>query len=569
VLEALLAYADAIGAPVRLDGSFGAGLWQYLSDTEAGQARLWGIAFAALVTIVVAFASGPWLLATAVLLGAASLVAVAQLGHQGGTADHNVAWPALFLHMAFAAVWLGGLGGLLLARSREVVARFSSIALLCFVVVGGSGLISGWIRIGSLAGLATPYGALLVVKSVALIGLGVIGVVHRSWAIKRLPGPTPETGVGAPAAQAGTGLRHRGGRAFWGLVVAELALMGLAFGMGAALSVSPTPQSDVPVDTSPAALLTGAPLPAPPSALNYLFGFSFDPIWFSIVVAGAFFYLAGVVRLARRGDRWPVLRTVSWLLGLVALLWATNGGVAGYVDYLFSAHMLAHMSLGMLVPVLLVPGAPITLALRAIRPRKDGSRGGREWILAVVHSPWMRIVGNPYVAAAIFVGSLWVFYYTPLFRWAVSNHLGHEWMILHFLIAGYLFVQALIGIDPAPSRPPYPVRLLLLLATMAFHAFFGLGIMSSTGLLVADWFGAMGWDAWFTALQDQQSAGGIAWSVGELPTLALAITVAVQWARSDDRLQKRLDRKADRDGDAELEAYNAMLARQAQRDGRP
>jgi len=546
VFEALLAYADAIGAPIRLDGTFGAGLWQYLSDTEAGQARLWGIVFAALVTIIVAFASGPWLLAAALGLAAASLVAVAQLGHQGGTADHNVAWSALFLHMAFAAVWLGGLGGLLLAPQREVVERFSSIALVCFLVVAGSGLVSGWIRIGDFAGVATPYGTLLVIKTVAVAGLGAIGVVHRRWAIRRLPR----------------------GTAFWGIVIGELALMGVAFGMGAALASSPTPVSDIPVDTSPAALLTGAPLPAPPSAANYLFGFSFDPVWFSIVVGGAVLYLAGVVRLARRGDRWPVLRTVSWLAGLLALLWATNGGVAGYVDYLFSAHMLAHMSLGMLIPVLLVPGAPITLALRAIRPRKDGSRGAREWILAIVHSPWVRIVGNPYVAAAIFVGSLWIFYYTPIFRWAVSNHLGHEWMIIHFLIAGYLFVQALIGIDPAPARPPYPVRLLLLLATMAFHAFFGLGIMTSTGLLLADWFGAMGWDAGFTALQDQQSAGGIAWSIGEIPTLALAITVAVQWARSDTRLQRRLDRKADRDGDAELAAYNAMLARQARRDAR-
>ena len=98
---------------------------------------------------------------------------------------------------------------------------------------------------------------------------------------------------------------------------------------------------------------------------------------------------------------------------------------------------------------------------------------------------------------------------------------------------------------------------------MAFHAFFGLAILSGTGLLLADWYGAMGWGA--DALKDQQAGGGIAWSVGEIPTVTLAIIVAILWSRSDERESKRYDRKADRDGDAELEAYNEMLAERARR----
>jgi len=219
-----------------------------------------------------------------------------------------------------------------------------------------------------------------------------------------------------------------------------------------------------------------------------------------------------------------------------------------------------------MIPVLLVPGAPITLALRAFKARHDGSRGPREWILGLVHSRWFRTMGNPYLAAVIFVAGLWVFYYTPLFSWASTTHLGHEWMLFHFLIAGYLFIQAVVGIDPAPNRPPHAVRLLLLLVTMAAHAFFGLAIMTGSGLMLADWFGAMGWDLGITALQDQQRAGGIAWGVGEFPTIVLAITVAIQWARSDEREARRRDRAAERDGDAELAAYNAELAKLASRD---
>lgn len=562
VASALLEFASLLGTPIRFDEAFGVGLWQFLTTTESGVAWATAAVLVALAAVVTAFTRSLWFLALAAILGGSALVAVSQLGHVAGTLDHNVAWSALFLHMLFAALWVGGLAALAIARAdiaasvdpaergtreRTLAARYSSIALLAFVVVAGSGTVSAWLRIGGLDGLWTPYGALLAVKVAALVAIGVLGIIHRRWAIRRLP--------------------SRG--AFWGIVVVELALMGVASGAAAALGATAPPVPPVPLGDSPAELLTGAPLPPPPSVERYLFGFEPDLIWLPLIIALAFFYLAGVRRLGRRGDRWPVLRTISWLSGLLVLAWITSGGINAYQDVLFSAHMLAHMVLGMLVPVLLVPGAPITLALRAIRKRDDGSRGPREWLLAIVHSPWFRLLGNPYVAAIIFVASLWVFYYTPVFRWATTTHLGHEWMILHFLLSGYLFVQALIGIDPAPNRPPYPVRLLLLLATMALHAFFGLALMTGTGLLLADWYGAMGWDLGTTALEDQQRAGGIAWSVGEIPTVALAIAVAVLWSRSDAREQRRSDRKADREGDAELEAYNRMLASRARRSDEP
>jgi len=133
------------------------------------------------------------------------------------------------------------------------------------------------------------------------------------------------------------------------------------------------------------------------------------------------------------------------------------------------------------------------------------------------------------------------------------------------VITGYLFVQALIGVDPGPKRFGYPQRLILLIATLAFHAFFGLALMTGDTLLLADWFGAMGrtWGA--TPLQDQQAGGAIAWGIGELPTAALTIIVAIQWARSDERDARRLDRASDRSGNEDLSEYNRMLERLAQR----
>jgi putative copper resistance protein D len=253
---------------------------------------------------------------------------------------------------------------------------------------------------------------------------------------------------------------------------------------------------------------------------------------------------------------------VLWIAGLLLLLWVTNGPINVYERYLFSVHMLGHMLLGMAIPVLLVLGAPITLALRTVRKRDDGSRGVREWLLLVIHSRVAGVLTNPLVAAGLFALSLWVFYYSPLFRWATEDHVGHTWMVIHFLVTGFLFAQVLVGIDPIPKRPPYPLRLLLLLATMAMHAFFGLSLVTGEALLLADWYGAMGRTWGLGPLADQQAGGGVAWSVGEIPTVVLAILVAVMWSRSDARDAKRQDRAADRDDDAELKAYNEMLSRQ-------
>ncbi|MFC5857763.1 cytochrome c oxidase assembly protein [Agromyces flavus] len=554
----VLTFMLVTGAPFDLGDRFGAQLGQFATTIELGRAWLTTTLVAAAVTVLCFAVRNHTALVFVTVLAVVALVPMAQQGHAAGTAGHSEAITALGLHLVFVAAWLGGLVTLVLLkpaldgdRLGVVLARYSTVALVCFIVVAISGYASAALRIGSWDQLTTGYGILVVVKVAALIALGLFGAAQRRILIGRMTRPAAST----------TGT-------FWLLVAVELAFMGLASGVAAALARTATPVSE---DTAgqlartPAEILTGEPLPPWPEPWRYFTEWNPDLLWLLLCGFGIFFYVAGVVRLHRRGDRWPVWRTILWVSGLALLAWVTSGGVNVYEQTLFSAHMLAHMVLTMAVPVLLVPGAPVTLAARAIRPRKDGSRGGREWILLAVHSRFASIIANPIVAAVLFAGSLWVFYYSPLFRWTMEDHIGHEWMVAHFLITGYLFVQSLIGIDPVPYRLPYPFRLLLLLGTMAFHAFFGLSIMMSSGLLLADWYGAMGWGT--DALADQQVGGGIAWSIGEIPTLALAIAVAVQWARSDAKETKRRDRHADRTGEAELEEYNARLAALAQRDG--
>lgn len=553
--SAFFTFLAAYVEPVALDDRFGRLIAAFLSTTELGQAWLATTLMAAAVTVLCFAVRSPAVLAGVALVAVAALWPVAQTGHTGGTADHDAAVTAVYLHSVFAAVWVGGLLTIVLARRAladrlpVVLARYSTIALVAFIVVATSGLVSAQLRMGGLEALATPYGAIVAAKVVALIGLGAFGAAYRRSLIRRLE------------------REQRPRTTFWIIVTAELALMGIASGLAAALARTPTPVAQVPVDQvadpSPAEILTGAPLPPAFEAWRLATEWDLNLLWALLAGFGAFFYLAGVVRLHRRGDAWPLHRTILWTLGMITLVVVTSGGLAVYERYLFSVHMLGHMVLSMGIPVMLVLGAPVTLAARAIHARKDGSRGPREWILAIVHSRFASIVGHPLVASVVFAVSLLVFYYSPLFSWAVSDHLGHQWMIVHFLLSGYLFVNALIGVDPAPYRPPYPIRLIILLATMAFHAFFGLSLITGTGLLLPEWFGAMGREWGQAPLADQQTGGGIAWSVGEIPTLVLAMLVVWSWSRADGRETKRLDRRADRDGDADLEAWNAMLAERA------
>ena len=550
-----LTFMNFYTKPITFDSNFGAVLGQFLATTEVGQAWLATTLVAAAVTVLCFAVRNRTALLFVTAFAGVGLIPMALQGHSADAAGHDAAVTSLGLHLVFAAIWLGGLLTIVFSRKTleggrigPVLSRYSSLAIICFIVVAASGYVNAALRVGTLPQLLTPYGILVLIKVFALGALGLFGLVQRRFLVAKM-----QRSLGA------------GNKFFWWFLVAELAFMGLASGVAAALARTATPVVQVQVTTSPAWILTNEPLPPELTFARYFTSWNFDLLWVLVIAFLAFFYLAGVWRLRARGDAWPWHRTVLWLAGLALLFYVTNGGVNAYEKYLFSAHMLGHMLLGMMIPVLLVPAAPITLALRTIARRADGSRGPREWIMLFVHSRISGLLSNPIVAAVLFAGSLWVFYYTPLFSWATTDHIGHTWMIVHFLVTGYLFVQSLIGVDPVPYRAPYPLRLLTLLGTMGFHAFFGLTLMTGTGLLLANWYGAMGRPWGPSAIVDQQTAGGIAWSVGEIPTVILAIVVAVMWSRSDAKDAKRLDRKAERDGDADLLEYNRMLAGRAGR----
>jgi cytochrome c oxidase assembly factor CtaG len=269
-------------------------------------------------------------------------------------------------------------------------------------------------------------------------------------------------------------------------------------------------------------------------------------------------YLVGVVRLTRSGVTWPWWRTASFVLGALSLFFATGTGLNGYGMVLFGVHMAQHMVLSMISPLLLLCGSPITLALRAL-PRGTGTAGTpRALLLELLHSRFARVVSHPAFTVPLFLASLYGVYFTPLFDDLMANPLGHQFMLAHFLVTGLLFFGPILGQDPWPRTVGYPGRMLELLIPVPFHAFFGVSIMMADTLVVQTFASPpASWGV--DPLADQSTAGAIAWSFAELPTVIVLAVVFFAWASSEERRGRRLDRQAERDADAELDAYNARL----------
>ncbi|WP_083955982.1 cytochrome c oxidase assembly protein [Tersicoccus phoenicis] len=558
VVVTVLTYSDVSGTPLSAEPTFTAQLAYFVTALGAGRAWLAITVIAAVVTTLALGVRRLTGLALTALLALGATIPLSLIGHSASAGDHTGAASSLGLHLVGISLWVGGIGALAVAApalgslTGVTLRRFSAVAGIAFVLVAASGVINAAIRLGDWSALASPYGTLVIAKTVATLVLGGFGFAHRRWVI-------PWFTAGRLSAR----------RALGQLIVGEVVVMAATMGLGVALSRSatPAPEELVPApDASPALLLSGYELPPELTPARLLSEWRWDWLWVAVALLAAVGYLRGVWVLHRRGDAVPVLRTLSWLAGCAALVYVTSGGLSVYGRVMFSVHMVDHMALTMVVPLFLVVGAPVTLALRALRPRRDGTRGPREWILRVLHSRFSALITHPVVAAALFVGSLVVFYYTPLFGFAMTEYVGHELMNLHFLLTGYLFLLVLIGTDPLPRRPVYPLRLVLLLATMAFHAFFGVTLMSSTTLLQPDYFGNLGRPWGLSPIADQQLGGAFAWGIGEIPTVLVAIGVAVMWSRADSRESRRRDRAADRNNEAELSAYNDMFARLARHD---
>jgi putative copper resistance protein D len=554
-----LTISDVSGHPL-VDHLNPVTIWRLADLIYTASAWRWTAMLAATVMLaslsVLRWSWTPLLLAGSLM----TLVPLGLTGHSSAGGSHDLATNSLLIHLVAATLWAGGLLALLTHALRGgehtdlAARRFSAIALWCWVAMALSGLVNALVRVTPSDLLTTGYGRLVVAKFVALCVLGVAG-----WRQRRAGVAALQADPSAPTVSKARGVLIR-------LALTEAVVFGLTFGVAVGLGRTPPPPPPLRVPSIPEAEI-GYDLEGPPTLARILFDWRFDLIFGTAAIVLAGLYVAAVVRLRRRGDRWPPGRIVAWLLGCLALLFVTSSGVGRYMPAMFSMHMVAHMGLSMLVPILLVLGAPVSLALRALPAAgRNDPPGMREWILAALHSRLSRLLTNPVVATVLFVAGFYGLYFSNLFDTTVSSHAGHMAMNLHFLISGYLFYWVVIGVDPTPRPIPPLAKVAVVFASLPLHAFFGVELMGTRTVLGAAYYRSLGLPWHTDLLGDQRLGGGIAWAAGELPLVIVMIALLVQWARSDERTARRLDRAAERNDDAELTAYNAMLAELARRE---
>ncbi|GJF10376.1 ABC transporter permease [Mycolicibacterium cyprinidarum] len=553
VLMVALTVSDVSGQPLstRLGP---ADIWSVAGLIDVAGAWRWTALFAFAVTVV----SAPvlrWSWTPVLFIGSlVTLLPLALTGHSSSGGSHDLATNSLLIHLVVGAVWAGGLLALLVHALRGgehadlAARRFSAVALWCFVAMALSGVINALVRIRPEDLVHSGYGRLIVVKAAALGVLGYLGWRQRRRGVAALQ---EDAGNSGPLIR---------------LALVEAVIFGLTFGVAVALGRMPPPP---PQNLNPSipAVEIGYDLAGPPTVARVLFDWRFDLLFGTAALVFALVYLAAVYRLRRRGDAWPVGRTVAWLLGCFALLVTTSSGIGRYMPAMFSMHMIAHMLLSMLVPILLVLGAPVTLALRALpAAARDQPPGPREWLLAALHSRVSKVLTNPFIATALFVVGFYGLYFGGIFDATAGSHGAHVAMNLHFLLSGYLFYWVVIGVDPTPRPLPPLAKLGVVFASLPLHAFFGVVLMGTPTVMGEDFYRSLQLDWHTDLLGDQRLGGGIAWAAGEIPLVVVLVALFIQWRRADQRIATRLDRAADRDDDADLAAYNRMLAELARRE---
>ncbi|GAB3920092.1 copper resistance protein D [Microlunatus endophyticus] len=345
----------------------------------------------------------------------------------------------------------------------------------------------------------------------------------------------------------------------------DLALVILLLGVQAALlRLIP---ARYPAPQTPTQNYLGYNVPHPPQvSLAFLPGRpNLLLLTVSVVMIGL--YAWGYVRVRRAGNAWPVNRLLCWTAGWLMVVVLIGSRMWTYSSATFSWHMVVHMTLNMGAPVLMVLGGPITLMLRTSKAHGAGQPVGLHDVVSQVLS-WrlVAVLLNPILVWLIFVGSLYILYFSPLFGLAMRYHWAHQLMAVHFLVIGYLFYWLVIGVDRPPRSLPHIAKLGYIFAAMPFHAFFAVAVLSGGAIIGQDFYTLLDLP-WLHDLAAQQRAGGqVTWATGEIPLFIVIIALVGQWFAHDTREAKRKDRAADAGHDDSLAAYNEMLAALAARD---
>jgi putative membrane protein len=247
-----------------------------------------------------------------------------------------------------------------------------------------------------------------------------------------------------------------------------------------------------------------------------------------VALLAAFAYLNALAQLRRRGDAWPRARQHAFLAGSVAVALAVTAPMPGAE---FTAHMVQHLILGMLAPLLLVLGRPITLALRT-----TPTGPGRARLLKLIHSRPAAVLMFPPLAGVIDAVGPWVLYRTRLFVIVHDQPWAYAAVHAHVFVAGMIFTASVCQLDPVRRRHPIALRAGSVIVVATAHA-----VLAKT-LWVASPLGTR------LSAADAHAGAELMYYGGDVVEIALAVVIAVAWYSASGRALARVRRHAARRG---------------------
>jgi putative membrane protein len=224
------------------------------------------------------------------------------------------------------------------------------------------------------------------------------------------------------------------------------------------------------------------------------------------------------VTLARHPRWWYAIAGVAVAIVAVTALDAPS-------DASFAWHMLQHLLLLFIVPLLLLLARPFEPLARV-----SGKKSTAAFVRAT--KP-LHVLASAPVALGTFVATLWLTHFTGLYEAALQHQAIHVAEHLLYIAAGTLFWLPVLA--PPPLRPlPYPARLFYLAIALPQGALVAMAINSARSPLYAQYVATEGWR---NALADQSNAAAIMWISGGLLVFVAFLTTLAVWAHRDYQWQ--------------------------------